>query len=406
VLFLGKLFPWPLNTGARQRVFHLVRGLAGSFEVSYAGLHAQPSEDELHEFLEKSGCARFVSVSPRDGRASAPRQRGVFHLFRAAAKRILSDIPSSVEDLWSDTFVRSLEQLSREHPVDAVYATQSWTAEHARAARLSPILVDLDDLLGLLTRQRVRSATWYARKPIDLIDAHREVAYERRLPRRFASVVVAKSEDRSFFAGSLRDRVAVVPNGVSVPPLESSPAPSTTGNSLLFVGTLIYPPNIDAVRWFAVNVLPLIWSKRPDVTFTVAGFGSGARLRDVLADSRCRVLESPPDLAPIYARADVVVAPIRIGGGTRIKILDALAHSRAVVATTFAAEGLGLQGGVELEYADSAEETASRCLALLVDAERRAVLGANGRKRVEEQFDWKRIEQMLPGVVNDAMMQR
>jgi glycosyltransferase involved in cell wall biosynthesis len=292
-----------------------------------------------------------------------------------------------------------IEQTAREQRVDLVYATQSWMAEHARAAGLDAIAVDVDDLISLMSRQRLRGVPWGVRKPLRIAEAAKDIAYERSLPRRFSQVVVAKAEDQNFFDAKDRDRVFVVPNGITVPPVALPEPP--VADTLLFIGTLGYEPNIDAVRWFASEALPLVWQQRPDVRFDVAGFGSGAALREVLSDPRCSIHESPPDLTPLYARAAVVIAPVRIGGGTRIKILEALANGRAMVSTVFAAEGLALRGGIDIEYADSAGAIAAMCIALLADPERRRALAASGRARVAEQFDWERIEQRLPKLILD-----
>jgi len=156
----------------------------------------------------------------------------------------------------------------------------------------------------------------------------------------------------------------------------------------------------DAVTWFATDILPLIWNENADVRFNVAGFGTAGALADLLRDPRCAVYESPPDLSPLYDAAAVVVTPVRIGGGTRIKILEALGRARPVVSTTFAAEGLGLRGGVDLEYADTATDFARRCVELLRDRERRRGLAAAGRATVAAKFDWVSIERELPALVS------
>jgi glycosyltransferase involved in cell wall biosynthesis len=168
----------------------------------------------------------------------------------------------------------------------------------------------------------------------------------------------------------------------------------------LFVGTLGYGPNVDAVRWFVAEVMPRIWASKPNIRFCVAGYGSAELLHDVFTDSRVEAHESPEDLSPLYAAAAVVVTPVRMGGGTRIKILDALARGRAVVSTTFAAQGLGLLAGTHLEYADTPRAMASVTLQLLSDAERRRRLGTAGRDYVAASFDWRAIECKLPELIS------
>jgi glycosyltransferase involved in cell wall biosynthesis len=402
VLFLAHLFPWPLNFGARQRVFHLVRGIAAGHEVSVVALASNTPANDETEFIAQSGCARVSVVPPDAVNATGAKERRL--LARVADKarsldaRLRSPLPPFVRDFWSSELVTVLDQIKGRETIDVVFATRSWMAEHARAAGFPRIIVDVDDLMSKMSWQRASSSGWHRRKPIELFDAAKNERYERSLPQRFMHVVVAKSEDRDFFATEDRERVSVVPNGITVP-AAPSPEPAVA-NTLLFIGTLGYGPNIDAVRWFASDVLPLIWKENADVRFVVAGYGSAGALLDVFRDERCTVHESPSDLGPLYDSAAVVVTPVRMGGGTRIKILEALAHGRAVVSTSFAAEGLGLRGGIDLEFADAAAEFAARCLQLLRDKQRRCALASTGRATVAARFDWTMIERTLPSLVS------
>jgi polysaccharide biosynthesis protein PslH len=402
VLFLAKLFPWPLNFGARQRVFHLARGIAARHNVSVIAFDALPSPAEESEFLARSGCARVQVVSRDQGTTGERKNSGLLSRIRGKIRsvdaRLRSPLPVFVREIWSEQLVATLESAKREDSVDVVFATQSWMAEHASVAGFDKIIVDVDDLLSHMSRQRAAASGWHRRKPIELFDAAKDLRYEHSLPKRFSRVIVAKNEDRDFFAAADRPRVSVIANGITVPSVPS-PEP-VVADTLLFVGTLGYGPNIDAVRWFATDVLPLIWAKNPEVRFTVAGFGSAGSLAEVLRDPRCAIHESPTDLSPLYGEAAVVVAPVRIGGGTRIKILEALARGRAVVSTTFAAEGLGLRGGVELEYADTPAEMATRCVELLLDQRRRRALAAAGRATIAAIFGWSSIETTLPALVS------
>jgi glycosyltransferase involved in cell wall biosynthesis len=386
VLFLAKLFPWPLTSGARQRVFHLARAIAERHDVRMIVHDAAPSGDVVDAFRQASGCSHVEFVSRV---VPSPAKAGFFRRRLRSIRSRLSPVPGFVQGNWTPALVDALRELTAHHPVDLAFATQSWMAEHARAAGIDTVIVDVDDLLSIMSRQLVSASRWRLRTPIDYLDAVKDRRYERSLPSRFAHVVVAKSEDRSFFRPRDRDRTSVVENGTSMA-VESIAEPAVA-DTLIFVGTLGYEPNIDAVRWFAAEVLPLIWAERPDVRLIVAGFGSGEAVRDVLRDPRCSLHESPPDLGPLYARAAVVVAPVRIGGGTRIKILEALARGRATVSTRFAAEGLGLRDGEDLEFADTPASMAARCLVLLSDRDRRLRLAATGRAHVARRFDWTRI---------------
>ncbi len=404
VLFLAKLFPWPLNFGARQRVFHLARGIAAAHEVSVVAYDAPPSAEDEAEFLAQARAVTRVLVVPRNERSERRVRPGRSLLPRFVARlasldaRLRSPLPPFVRDAWSDRLVTALEEIRRDDPVDVVYATQSWMAEHARAAGFRRIIVDVDDLVSEMSRQRARSSGWNRRKSIQLFDAAKAMRYESRC--RDALRGSSSPRPRTGTSSRLQtaSRVSIVPERCHAfrrrLPLEPA-----VPNTLLFVGTLGYGPNIDAIRWFATEILPLIWERNADVRFTVAGYGSAGSVADVLRDARCEVHESPPDLAPLYDAAAVVVTPVRIGGGTRIKILEALGRGRAVVSTLFAAEGLGLRGGVDIEFADTPADIAARCLDLLGDQDRRNALATAGRATVAKRFDWLAIERALPELV-------
>ncbi|MDP9201091.1 MAG: glycosyltransferase family 4 protein [Gemmatimonadota bacterium] len=399
------MFPWPLNFGGRQRIFHLARGIAAAHNVSVIAFNARaesPSPENVAAFLSNSGCKRVTIVprnQPERGSAFDSSILGrMVEKVRSVDAHLRSPLPTFVRDVWSRALVSAIRSFADECPVDVVYAARSWMAEHARAAGLSPIAVDVDDLVSVMSKQRVSSSGWHRRKLIEMFDTAKESAYEKKLPERFARVIVVKQEDRDFFPAVDHDRVSVVPNGITIP---SAPIPEPlVADTLLFVGTLGYGPNIDAARWFVTEVLPLIWRDRPDVRLNVAGYGSGGALRDALGDPRCILHESPDDLVPLYAQAALVVAPVRRGGGTKIKILEALAHGRAVVATPFAAEGLGLRRSVDIELAESPAEMAALAIALLADRPRRIALAKAGRAQVVERFDWRRIESALPELVS------
>jgi glycosyltransferase involved in cell wall biosynthesis len=316
-----------------------------------------------------------------------------------AALRTLVDspLPPFVRQWWSDDLVRLLADAKARDAYDVVWATRSWMGELARAAGHRRVVVDIDDVVGDLRLQELRMSPPFKRKPLHYAHALKARRYERRLPRRFAHLVVCKEDDRAFFREADQGRVSVVPNGVVVPPA-SELTPDGAGSAgpdaaptLLFVGMLSFPPNIDAVRWMVTEVLPRLWEADPRIRFQVVGVGNPSDVVPLLADSRCALAVAPPDVAPFYARATLVVAPLRMGGGTRIKVLEAPARGRALVTTPFAAAGLDLRPDVDVAFADTAEAFAARCLALLRDPAARVRLAAAGRERVRDRYEWATI---------------
>jgi len=161
--------------------------------------------------------------------------------------------------------------------------------------------------------------------------------------------------------------------------------------SLVFVGSMDWYPNEDAILHFIHAVLPEIRRRVPESSLTVVGRNPTARLRAAAADAGVRITGTVDDVRPYMSEAAVVVVPLRVGGGTRLKIFEALAMAKAVVATGVGAEGLPLVPGTHYLRADAPPDFARAVVALLEDPVQRKTLGAAGRRLVEERFAWASI---------------
>ena len=193
--------------------------------------------------------------------------------------------------------------------------------------------------------------------------------------------------------------VAVIPNGIDTRVyVPATGEPQTASDSLVFTGTMDFRPNVDAVLWFTEQVWPRIQTEVPDVHFYVVGQRPHRRLGSLRKDRSVTVTGWVEDVRPYIADATVYVAPLRMGGGTRLKLLEAMAISKPVVATRLGAEGYPVTDGRELVLADTPAEFAQAVIALLNSSARRAELGQSARTFVERRYDWRvivpRIEQV------------
>jgi len=351
------VMPYPADSGTRIRVARIVAALQRRHDVTVVSLEPGDTAGAatalgvpvaVHPARARRGLAP-VGVAPettaavwravRDWRADAVHVQGTFGAAATALDRARPEVPAIVDE-------------------GCVYHLS-----YRRAAALAPTP---------LRRARGLLRTWRLRR------------FERALARR-ADAVVAVSSDEAAVVRTLAPatRVVVAPNGVDATALRPSPP----GDAVLFVGLLGYAPNRDAMTWFARDVLPRLGADGPEVL--VAGREPGPELQRLAgASPRLRLLGFVPDLAPLYARAGVFVNPMRGGGGTRLKMLEAMAAGKAVVSTTVGAEGLALTPGRDVVIADTAGAFADAVRALLADRAEAARLGRAARALVEERYAW------------------
>ena len=195
----------------------------------------------------------------------------------------------------------------------------------------------------------------------------------------------------------------VVPNGVDidfyaadVPAMEDGAGPGPL--DLVFTAKMDFRPNVDAVLWFAQAVLPLIRRRSPRTRFWVVGKDPHPRLAPLAADPGIVVTGWVEDVRPYIAGAALYVIPLRIGGGTRLKVLEAMAMGRAIVSTALGCEGFELEPGQELAIADTPDEFATTVLALLQDPDRRERMGRDAHQYARSRYDWRMIVPLLERV--------
>jgi len=291
---------------------------------------------------------------------------------------------------WSTELVAKVRKLFEELPIEAVWANGSRMAEMARAAGARRILVDIGDFDGDLMRQRLSETRFFYRKPLHQVQVAHLRRYERQLPRRFEAVATCKGEDMALLAKVKDTPAHVVPNDIDLPEASSPRNPHPF--ELLFVGTLYYPPNIDALTNFVTGILPTIQLALPKATLTVAGRGPvPEELRQLLRRPGITLNESPASLTSAYAGASVCVAPLGHGSGTSIKVLEALAHGVPIVATPMGARGLGLHDGVHIRVAENNQDFAAACVALMTDSAYAEGLAKAGVEEVNRRFSWEAV---------------
>jgi glycosyltransferase involved in cell wall biosynthesis len=385
ILFISQTCPWPLNNGTRQRIYYLVRGLGSRHHVTTVfPLYVDENDDSISELA--GVCATVIPVRHGDDYAQNRRR---FHEWAPLETRVSSLVsrqpPLFVMQHWSEALVAELRRLRSEQSFDAVWIERASTAEMARRAGFERFVTDLDALEGPNMRRNLRLAPFYWSKGIHRLEAEKAWRYERRLAGLNGPVVICKDADRLLF-GRKADRVFVVPN--CVPELPLADAAQTVNGRMLFVGDMQYEPNVDAVRYFHREILPKIREQCPNAHLVVVGRSYCEEIAS-MADNVSLIYEGEvDDLDRSFDRSSVFVVPMRRGGGTRLKVLEAFGRGIPVVSTSVGAEGLDMRNGIDLEIIDDETEFATACASLLVDAARRANMGTSARARVRAHYGW------------------
>lgn len=287
---------------------------------------------------------------------------------------------------------------------DLIWAERLFLADWLTRDREKTV-VDLDDIESVKESRRMgleAPRPWHLPLRIDNIKLRR---LERAAPARYARVAVCSEADRAFFPRRLRDRVLVVPNGVPAHQL-ARPRPAEEPFSLVFVGRMQYEPNIDAALWLIRDILPRVAAALPGVRLYIVGDHRNPTLQALHDGKRVVVTGRVEDVEPFVARAAVSVAPIRVAGGTRIKILESLALGTPVVSTTIGAEGLDVVPGRHLRIGDTAEGFAAEAVALLKGPAAREALRGAGRALVADRYTWEAIGRRLAASLDEHLSRR
>ena len=385
IAFVTVRVPYPLNSGGRIRTYHLLRHVSDVHEVTL--VTAAETEEEV-----RAAKALQDRVPRLTLRLAKLPSRGTF------ARRMWRALLSPIDPLpytWSayrhPRFTENLRRVLSDNSFDLVHCDHTQVAHAVLALRTPPRLLNAHNVDSLLIRRLAeierqpwkRSAIgWQARKILNA-ERHTYPGFDACL----AMSEVDKTHLEQIAPGV---PVWTVPNGVDTDWFE----PVTGGvepGLMAFSGAMDWLPNVDAVEFFAREILPMVRARRPDARLLVVGRDPAPRLVHRLAGRGIEFTGTVDDVRAHLARAALFVVPLRVGSGTRLKILEAWALGKAVLSTSLGAEGLPACDDRNISIADGPDVFAERAAALLGDPDRAGRLGASGRQAVEEAFSWKRV---------------
>ncbi len=373
ILFLSRWFPYPPSNGSKLRIFNLLRGLAQVHEVTLLSFADQLEVDA--GAAELRAVCRQVQVLP--WKAYNPNSR-------RARLGFLSLTPRFVVDTYSQEMGRHIEALLAADNYDLVIASQLDMAVYSRCFGRTPALFEEVEV-GVLYENFVRAESLWPRLRHGLTWAkHRR--YLASLLQDFQLATVVSDRERDLLAAQVNGHrpVEVIPNCVDLTSYQAIQGVPES-DTLIFTGSFTYQPNYEAMRWFVGQVYPHIQAEAPAVRLQITGNHADLPLPPARGVSLTGFVA---DVRPLLRRAWVSVAPLHTGGGTRLKILEAMALGTPVVATSKGAEGLDVQAGQHLLIADTPQDFAAQVIRLLREPGLRRRLAENGQQLVQQRYDW------------------
>lgn len=389
VLFIAGACPYPLDSGGTVRTYNLLTRVCENHEITLIA-PSKPGVDLNSVFNGRLG--QVVCVTP-------PVRTLAVSLCAMASKA-----PYIVKVHENPALNAAVEQALNGGHYDLI---------HCDSISVVPAVPEGTHLPKVFNAHNVEAAIWerYLREerrpwmtPMLASQLGKVRAYESLLPRLFDSCVVVSEPDRVQMRRYGFKQAKVVRNGVDLDYYEPFADPSEP--HLLYVGSLDWRANQDALRWFLESIWPLIRAAAPQARMSVVGRRPPRWMRPFCSRHGARLAADAPDVRPHLAEASVVVVPLRIGGGSRLKILEAMAAGRPVVSTSIGAEGLGVRHNEHILLADDPQEFAHITVHLLNDPNRRQALARAGRGLVEAQYGWDAIAAELEKAWNAAVASR
>jgi sugar transferase (PEP-CTERM/EpsH1 system associated) len=384
LLFLAHRIPYPPNKGDKIRSYHLLKALAERFDV-YLGSFVDDAIDWQYQ-RDLAGLCAEVYLQP------LPR-------FRAKIRSLTGfwlNEPLTIPYYRDGKLAAWVDRIVDERKIRKLVVFSSSMAQYVAGPRASEALriVDFVDVDSDKWRQYALGSRWpaswlYKREGECLL------AYERRIAEQFDySFFVSPEEAELFRARSPGNERTIdfYQNGVDTtffdPELDFRTPFGPHTRALVFTGAMDYRPNIDAVVWFAREVLPRITESEPEARFFIVGSNPSPEVQRLARDPAIEVTGRVSDVRPYLKHCEVVVAPLKLARGIQNKVLEGLAMGKYAIATSAAAEGLSVRARESCDIADGAEQFASRCLERL---KRPAGGTANpqGRKCIEEYYSWE-----------------
>ncbi len=396
IVFVVPRIPYPLDTGAKIRTFNLLKEINNENNIILLSFIYNEQEREYAKDLEKLGI-KVITIMSKD-------KIGFFTILNS----LFTGLPLIIAKYRNKKMKHVLSCLIRKNNISLIHFDHIHLGQYSNACDGIPSIIDEHNIESIILKRMIARERNWLMKLIQQAEYKRMARLERDECLRASVVSVVSEQDKDNLQALCQNGLnpIVIPNGVDTgffkPLYMNNAIPEE--QSMVFTGSMDWLPNSDAVKYFCKEILPLIWKINSDVKFYIVGKKPPSSIRYLgKHDGRIIVTGSVEDVRIYIAKSKVFVVPLRIGGGTRLKILESFSMEKAVVSTFIGAEGLDVKDGQHLLLADTPQDFAQKVTLALEDDRLRKRLGSEGRKLVEHQYDWKIIGQKLNAIYREVV---
>lgn len=391
ILWVNSGFLHPTTRGGQIRTLEMMKKLHERHEIHYAALDG----GEEPEGPERAGeYSSKVHAFPH--KAADKRSAG---FVADVGRGVIDPVPVAVRRFYSRQMGEQLGRWYAEGKFDR--AVCDFLAPAAHFPHLDRALLFQHNVETMIWRRHAEHAPDPLRKFYLGLQARRMFAFEKRVCREAGFVAAVSEGDAEAMRQLFQvDRVAPIPTGVDTDYFQPPAMARETATDLVFVGSMDWLPNDDGVTWFLDRILPSIRARRPKATVVIVGRKPSEKLIErARTDPYLEVTGTVPDVRPYLWKAVLSIVPLRIGGGTRLKIYESMAAHVPVVSTAVGAEGLAVRDGETIALADEPEAFAARCLELLDDRARRDTIAIAAARLVHDRFSWDEVARQFEEIL-------
>jgi polysaccharide biosynthesis protein PslH len=401
ILWLKTELLHPVDKGGKIRTYYMLRELKRQHHITYLTLDdGNAAADALERAAEYSHRALAVAFRPREKFSAG--------FYADLAANLFSPLPYVIAKYRSEEMSRAIQQQLASDDFQVAVCDFLTPSINLPATVPCATVLFQHNVEAMIWKRHYQVQRHPLKKAYLFGQWRKTTAYERDACRRFDQVIAVSADDREVMRREYGvENVADVPTGVDTEYFRPSGQEPPQPNSLVFSGSMDWLPNEDAMQYFIDAILPRVRLAIPDVRLTVVGRNPYPRLLELARrDPSITVTGRVEDVRPYIERAAAFVVPLRIGGGTRLKLYEAMGMEKPVISTSIGAEGLPVLDGRELLLADSAEAFAGSVIRVLTDTGLARQLARNAAGLVRERFGWSGVTDTFAELCHRAVERR